>query len=253
MPNEVVLSASSVTTFLRCGQQWYFAYVMELKRPPTVRQLLGTAAHSAIELNMLQKVDTKTDLAEALVLDAFSDAYDAVVPEVEDPEEDPAKAKDSGIGLLRLHHREVAPKIQPVLVEEPVQFRVNGHPFSGVVDLVDDRDRIRDWKTTRRRPTNESYMLNMTGYALGYRQATGKQESEVVLDYLVRTKVPSYVPIPSGGPISKTAVVQFASIVGQVADAISAGTFMPNGLINNACSWCGYQSICPAYNGRKVR
>jgi len=243
----LVLSASSIQTFLRCGRQWYYAYVPEYRMPPSVRQTIGIAAHGAIEVNMHQKVVVGTDLPAADVLDAFSTQYDTLVAEVEDPEEDIAKAKDSGIALVDLHHRDVAPNIQPILVEQPIQFEVNGVPYSGVVDLVDDRGQVRDWKTTSRRPQPGAYLLNMVGYAIGYREQTGETESDVVLDYLVRTKQPQYIPIKSGGPVSDDAIVRFADVVTDVAAAIQAGNFVPNGLTNGACSWCGYKSICKAY------
>lgn len=248
MSDPVVLSASSVATFLRCGQQWFYAYVERIVSPPSIRQTLGVAAHAAIEHNMSQKSYSGTDLPEEEVLDSFSDHWDRLVVDVEDKQdEDPGKAKDSGSKLVRLHHREVAPGIQPFWVEEPVQFAVNGIPYSGTIDLVDDRNRIRDWKTTKRTPTQANYLLQMTGYALAYRQLTGEVESEVVLDYLIRTKLPQYLPVASGGPIDNTSIVKFADIVERVYSAIDAGHFVPNGLVNNACSWCGYRNICPAY------
>jgi hypothetical protein len=204
---------------------------------------------------MAQKVISKVDLPTDDVLDAFSDAYDLGITDVQPPPnpdpifDDLKVSKDDGVKMVRLHHEQVAPKIQPIMVEEPVQFAVNGVPYSGVIDLVDDRKRIRDWKTAARRPAQNSqnYLLNMTGYALAYRQQTGEIESEVVLDYLVRTRTPQYLPIVSGGPIDQQAVVTFANIVGKVHRRIEAGDFLPTGLANNACSWCGYKADCPYY------
>jgi len=250
LADPVVLSGSSIATFLRCGQQWYYAYVEGIKSPPTIRQAIGIAAHRAIEVDMAQKVDSYTDLPLDDVLDAFSDSYDLeIVGAEEDETENPEIGKDSGLALVKKAHDEVLPKIQPVFVEEPVQFRIDGIPYSGVIDLVDDHDRVRDWKTTKRRPSGAGglYITQMTGYALAYRQKTGKVESEVVLDHLIRTKLPQYLPIASGGPIDNGAIVTFARIVSDVYAQIQEGRFLPNGLMSQACSWCGYTSICPAY------
>lgn len=247
MTVPLVLSASSLQTYLRCPKQWYFAYVAEYRNPPSIKQVLGIAAHEAIEANMAQKVWTWEDLPVSDVLDAFSTSYDRGSVEVERADEDPGKAKDSGVKLVRLHHEQVAPAIQPAMVEEPIQFEINGVPYSGIIDLVDDRGKVRDWKTTGKSPSPGQYMLNMVGYAIGYRQATGQVESEVVLDYLVRTTKPKHVPIASGGPVSDEAIVRFSSVVRDVADAINAGSFVPNGLANGACSWCGYKHICTSY------
>ena len=214
--------------------------------------VLGSAAHVAVETNFRQKMDTGIDLPLPDVQDAFSDAFDRLVTDVEpDPEEDeketPAQGKDSGIALVGEYQRKVAPKVQPVLVEEQVQFRINNIPFSGYIDLVDQKRQVRDLKTVRKKPSRNDYLLAMIGYAIGFRQKTGETESNVVLDYMVRTQKPYHHPVPSEGPVPDYAISEFAKIVTDVATAVSRGTFLPTGLTNNACSWCGYKAICSAY------
>jgi hypothetical protein len=54
--------------------------------------------------------------------------------------------------------------------------------------------------------------LNVTGYALAYRQLTGAVETDTVLDYLVATKKPYYLPIAAGGPVSDAQIVRFANV-----------------------------------------
>lgn len=244
-----VFSASSLATYMRCGKQWEFAYVYAVKRPPTVRLALGQAAHEAVEINYRQKMETGIDLPISDVTDAFSDAYDKATEDVmeEEGEETPAQGKDSGIKVVSGYHLQVAPGIQPVMVEEQVQFKVNGIPFSGYIDLVDQHRRVRDLKTASKKPSRNDYLLAMIGYAVGFRQATGEVEAGVVLDYMVRTKTPYYHPVPSEGAVPNTAIAQFANVVENVASAIQKGVFLPTGLTNNACSWCGYKDICADY------
>lgn len=249
MSEPVVLSGSSLATFFRCGQQWYYAYVMAIVSPPTVRQALGLSVHSAVERNMTQKVWSGTDISEEEALDTFSTEWDAMSPELEDdPKETKDEAKDSGAQIVRMHHKHVAPTIQPLLVEEPVAFDLNNVPYSGTIDLVDSEHRVRDWKTAKQRPHPSYYVNQMTGYAIGYRQKTGEVESDVVLDFHVRTKVPTYVPISSGGPISDSAISNFAGQVELAYRSINEGRFLPNGAWSTppVCSWCGYKNICPA-------
>lgn len=251
---DLILSASSITTFLRCGVQWEYGYVKQIKAAPTVKQSLGIAAHEAFEENMLGKLVSTIDLPEQAVLDVFSGAYDRLLLEVEDPAEDPGQAKDQGVRLIQKQHREIAPGIMPVLVEAPILIEVDGIPYSGSIDLTDDKGRVRDWKTSARKPTDGgTYQLAMTGYALGYRSLTGLVETDVQLDFLVRYKVkdPAYYPIPAGGPVSDGAVAVFADTVARVYEAINAGRFTPNGLTSGACSWCGYKAMCPYYNNQR--
>ena len=247
MSEPLILSASSVGTFLRCGYQWYAAYVLRIKSPPSVKQVLGIAAHDAVELNYRQKVETHLDLPVTEVIDSFSDSYDRQVIDVDDPDEDPGKAKDSGVGLVRLYHTEVAPPIQPEYVEQEVKFAIDGQAWSGYIDLATTDKAIRDTKTTGRTPSDTTqYSIAMTGYALGYRHMTGAKEADVVLDFLIRTKTPKYLPVSSGGPINDAAIATFADVVHDVALSIEAGRFLPNGLYSQACAWCGFTKICPA-------
>jgi hypothetical protein len=244
-------SASSVATFLRCAKQWEYAYVYEFKRPPNLRMILGSSAHAAEETNYQQKIESKADLPLADVLDVFSTAWDGQAPEAEpDGEETAGQAKDSGIATLSVYHNEVAPGIQPLWVEHEGLMHVNDIPYGYSIDLVDDKERVRDHKYTRRRPQKDSrdYRLNMIGYAMAYRHETGSRESDVVLDYMVRTKEPYHWPVASAGPIPDTAISSFANILETVAHAIKEGTFLPTGLQGHACSWCGYRDICDAYN-----
>lgn len=247
-----ILSASSVTTFLRCGQQWYFGYVAGVKSPPTLKQARGIAVHKAVEANMVQKVTTRVDLSPDDVADAYATEYDRLAIDVEEERESLGKYKDSGITLARMHTEIIAPEIQPVWVERPIQFNLNGITFSGQVDLLDEMGRVRDTKTTARKPSPESYVFNMTGYAIAYRQLTGKEETDTVLDYLVATNEPYYLPVMAGGPIGNEEIVRFANIVESVADSIKAGRFVPNGLVSGACTWCGYRDICPAWQKRAM-
>lgn len=253
---RLMLSASSVATFLRCGVQWEFAYVKKVISPPTVRQALGIAAHDAFEENLLTKMVTKVDLPEELVLDAFSDSYDRQVDDMKgffDPKDPPGTAKDQGIKLVQKQHREISPGIEPMLVEAPIQFEINGVIWTGTIDFVDGKLRVRDWKTGARKPQSAAnYQLAMTGYALGFRELSGQTEADVQLDFLIRYKKqePGYFPIPSGGPVPDRAIQVFSDTVGLVQEAVLAGRFIPNGLQNNACSWCGYTAICPYYNQR---
>lgn len=247
-----VFSGSSIATFMRCAKQWEYAYVYELKRPPSIRMVLGTAAHAAAEVNYSQKIESGTDLATSDVLDVYSDAFDTGIqdaePDAEDIKEPRGKAKDSGAATLTVYHEQVAPPIQPLFVEHEGLIHVNDIPYSYTIDLVDTNGRVRDHKYTARRPQSSAdYRLSMIGYALAYRHETGQKETDVVLDYMVRTKEPYHWPVASDGPVPDRAIDAFAGILGMINQAIMEGIFLPTGLTNHACSWCGYRDICDAY------
>jgi len=245
-------SASSIATFMRCAKQWEYAYVYEFKRPPSLRMVLGNSAHAAEEVNYKQKIETHEDLPTDDVLDIFSTAFDAGVGEAqEDLEEGPetrGQAKDSGVKTLTVYHEKVAPEIEPLWVEHEGLVHVNDIPYSYTIDLVDTTGRVRDHKYTKRRPQGSGdYRLAMIGYAVGYRHETGEKEADVVLDYMVRTQNPYHWPVASDGPVPDRAIDAFAGVLEMVNRAILEGIFLPTGLQNHACGWCGYRDICDAY------
>jgi hypothetical protein len=260
MAEDFVLSASSLNTYLRCGKQWMFAYVLGIKSPPSLRAVRGIAVHAAVEVNMRQKLISQQDLPITDVLDAYSTSFEVETQdgfETRDGE-DKGEIKDMGVALTSIYQNQVAPKIQPVLVEHPIQFTINGQAWTGQIDLADEEPanlwgepepglRVRDTKTSGRAPRPEQYGINMTGYAIGVRQGLGRKESDVIFDYLIATKKPYYEPIHTG-QVTDEQIRSFAYLVGDVASSIKAGSFPANGLTNpGICDWCGYRSQCPAY------
>lgn len=263
MAEPFVLSASSLNTFLRCGRQWMYAYAMGIKAPPSLRASRGIAVHSAVEVNMRQKMDTHVDLPKADVLDAFASSYDEVIADGYEarPDETAGSVKDSGVQLTALYHDTVAPKIQPVMVEEPISFDISGQVWTGQIDLAEDEPinlwgepemglHLRDTKTSSSSPRPEQYALNMTGYGIGAQVKTGRKIAKVSFDYLVATQRPKYVPIEQG-PLTDEQIRSFAWLVEDVATQIKRGAFPANGINNpGVCDWCGYRAHCPAYKAK---
>jgi len=259
MSEDLVLSASSVNTFVKCGQAWWYAYIAGIKAPPRLKATRGIAVHRAVELDMRQKVTSQEDLPIDDMLDAYDTSWNEEIADgFERGNDNPGEIKDAGVKLVKLYRKEVAPKIQPTLVEHPIQYKINNQVFTGQLDVAQDvpvnlwgdpdyRIEIRDTKTTGRAPMPENYLFNMTGYAIGARQALGEVEADTVFDYLVATpggKVYSR-EIRYGGPITDDQIRRFGATVGAVADAIKKGSFVPNGPVSGMCRYCGYYKMCP--------
>ena len=201
--------------------------------------VVGTATHAAIETNYRQKIETGQDLPIDDVVDAFSSSYDLEIMDADDDdEEDVGEAKDQGVALTKIYQEQVAPVVQPVLVEEQIQAEINGIPYSGFLDVTDHNNRIRDTKTTARKPVGDAYKLSMTGYAILFRHKTETGETGITLDYLIRTKKPYYLPV-EGGTVNDGEISRFTGILEGVSSSIGAGSFPPNGLVSGACGWCG--------------
>lgn len=270
---ELVLSATSLKTMLRCPKQFEFGWIERIKSPPSIKQVLGIAAHYGAEVNFRQKLETRVDVPEDVVLDAYSTSYDMGLEEVEAADEDPMKAKDAGAKLMRLHHRELAPSIQPLWVERQTQIRLIrqheegcdkgescscGWPYTATVDLVDEARQVRDLKTAQRTPSQGQHLMQVAGGAIGFEAETGEPASDLIVDTLIRTKVPAYHQDRWGGPVDTPMRKVFATQVDNAYRMINAGLFPTSGVEAGPagpCTWCGYgpkgSQICPAWRKRK--
>lgn len=249
-------SISQLLTYQKCPLHYYFRYIEGLKIPPRSAMTLGTSVHAALEHNFKQKIESKLDLPVDEVLDAYSTSFDLAKPEtLWDKDESPAEIKDNGIELVRAYHvgkdkngdpmvcremnpetrkyekkiiKPLSPKIQPIMVEEPfeVQFENEvGYVFVGRMDLVDDKHRIRDTKTSAKSPTQDQVDtdLQMTGYSLGYRMKTGRIEKGLVMDYLVKNSHPKIVSVETQR--NEEDIQRLLNLMARIAHAIDSGVF----------------------------
>lgn len=242
------ISPSQITMFLDCSARYMFRYIFGIRVPPKSYFIRGRAIHKGIEHNFTQKIDSHQDLSLKEVQEAASEEFDSMLAEaVWDEGEDPGEIKDKTMELLSLYHTEVAPKIQPVMVERPVTIELpeTGYLVKGILDLVDSEGNIRDTKSKSRTPPQSEAdgSLQLTAYAMAYRQLTGKAENSVILDNLVDLKTPKYVPLKSQR--TELDIRRFKNIANSIISAIKAGAYCPNPN-SMMCSEtkCDYWKIC---------
>lgn len=213
----LVLSSTSLSTWLDCHLQWFFRYVMYLDGEPSDAITIGIAVH---------------EHAEAALKGQWASDSLSSDPEV--------------LRLVTVWATDVAPLLgSPQLVEAPYRVVVNGITYQSTLDVVDAEGRVRDLKTTAKRPRSGRYRLAMIGHALGSRALTGNTETDVVLDYIVRTKSPYYWPESYGGPITEDDIDDFAAVLDAVATGIDREEYDATGLESPwACAMCPYRAVC---------
>lgn len=88
----------------------------------------------------------------------------------------------------------------PEAVEVPVEADLSRHglpTLRGVLDLVRAGGKIVDFKTSARTPNAEDAKhqneIQLSGYSILYREATGKRESGRELHHLVKLKTPKII------------------------------------------------------------
>jgi len=255
-------SPSNLGTMHRCAEQYRRRYVEGEIIPPELQQIRGRAVHRAVELNMQAHVEDGDYLPIEAVEDAASDALTLELgvggwvcgPLYDDLTIDQAtgRVRDQAVKLSALHATEVAPTFTPAAAELKVEIQASpGMPATlvGVIDIVDETQKIRDTKTTGKSPpkgaADDSGQL--TFYELLYQAFYGAPSRGQSLDYLVMT--PKRGDLKTVTLETERSTEDLISLVERirVADrAVEADIFVPAPTDHWACSpqWCGYYDTC---------
>lgn len=136
------LSATQITMYQRCPEQYRHRYVLGLKERPGAALIWGSADHYAHEVNFVQKIDSHSDLPVDDIRLAFAEGFDAAIErnggeaEVEWGSDKPGAMKDAGVELAAHYHRLVSPKVQPTAVESEFSLDIPGVPVP-VIGRID--------------------------------------------------------------------------------------------------------------------
>lgn len=253
-PAPLAFSISKINQYLKCPAAYYFRYVQNIRTPPRSYLMLGTALHAGIAHNYRKKMESQADLPLSEVKEFFSADWDYQKGNVLwEPGEDAGKMKDEAVAMLEVYQTQVAPKIQPEIVEDMFELRFENtdYVFKGVIDLVDKSSQmIIDHKTTSKTPQAATVEKDMqlSAYALGNRVRTGMEERGLAFDYLVRGRSPKVVRIETTR--SEADIDRFLRLLAHVAAAIKDQRFYPNPT-HPYCSQklCGFWDMCAG--GRK--
>lgn len=253
------LSASSLSMYSRCPEQWRKVYVLGERQRPGAALVWGGADHYAHEQNFRQKIDSHEDIPVAEVEIAFAEGFDRKVEqeggetEIEWGGDKPGDVKDKGVALVAAYHKFASPGIQPVHVERPISLDLPGVPVPiiGRPD-VETADSVVERKTSAARKRSPEPQWRLQGAVYGI--ATG-----MPVDWHVctKTKVPGvYTPSDDAGlrltvsPLLAEATIRrvrltVASIVTNLA-TLGPDTPWGSGAPDYgwACDYCGFRPSC---------
>jgi len=255
------LSYSQINMFLRCGQSYKYRYIDGKIVPPSIALIKGKSCHVGIEENNVQKIITKKDLSKDEIIQASVDEYEKTLHESEikfseDEQKEGktkiiGKTKDSIVSISELYSDEVAPNVQPIYAEKRVEFNIDGINIVSIIDCIDDKNSIRDYKITGRSKNQNDVdsSLQLDLYAIAYYNLMGKLPKSLSFDCLVEKKEPVFQRLETQRKESVIAPV--SNLVVSVNEAIQKGVFLPASPDSWACSkrWCGYYSECK-YKGK---
>ena len=257
------LSASSLTMFARCPEQWRNRYVLGIKSRPGAALIWGGADHFAHETNFAQKIESFTDLPLNAVQDAFRDG---VRQRIEDSGgfgeiewgriDGAAEIIDRGVGLVAAYHNAVSPLVQPVAVEQrfSLEYPWCPVPIIGYIDL-ETEPRIIEGKTSGQKVSRPKPEWRLQ--AKLYQAARRKPVS---WHLRVKTRVPAvYTARDLPGLASEysetqvdLALVRVRRLVSRISEFYKRygpdrpwPTDAPNiGWKDDFCGFCGYRPDC---------
>ncbi len=258
------LSPSSINMFNRCGRQFMYRYLEGLVIPPGISAVRGTAAHTGVEVNLLNIIQTGSpaplEAVEVACQEKVNSEWEKGVRLLPEEQVQPeaklrGEAVDGAIRLARTHHKEIAPNLQPFQIERWWELTIPDLPCTvkGRIDLQ-ERDGIRDLKTGKAYPWEDAAERSpqLTWYAMAVNALDGTLPNYVSIDHLILTKTGvTYRP-----QTAKRDAVDFTREIRRAqltAHSISKDIFQPATPDQWCCSprWCGYWNRCP-YGARQA-
>jgi putative RecB family exonuclease len=247
---QKTVSASRLGLWLGCRLKFFFRYVQQIRKAPTPSMHCGSSVHAVLQawnLSRWRREPFVTERFKAL----FNVRWLALQAESRikwDGEEDAERA--SSWRALEYYFLETPIKAdeKPEAVEVAVSADLSKHGLPtliGIIDLVRSGGRIVDLKLVGKTPDPELVVhtteVQLTCYALLYRDATGHQEGGLELHHLVRTKQPKLIitTLPSATQQQQTRLFRQME---SYQEGVARQDFVPSP--GFACAGCEFIREC---------
>ena len=263
------LSASSLGMFRRCPRQWQQRYLKGRKEPPGEGLIVGNFFHETIGHNYQSKITTHEDRPLSELVEYLEDK---AIPKVintaggvgeirwdDQPEKALEKSRSDSRRMLGTYHTTVLPRMQPVAVEQKIEWHIDGVPVPiiGYLDTI-LADRVVDTKTGKKSVTKpkpdwhlaaDIYSSNI-GRTIEYQsisrvgKITTALESEELLITPSQQRARNLI-----GTIQKMArqIQWMYDTYGPDEDWPTWGRYADWSMSVLPCNFCGYRKDCPAW------
>ena len=249
------VSASRLSTWAQCRLKFWFRYVLGLHKPKSSSLHVGSSVHAVLKYwNRARWKGESPGLKH--LHDVYSAAWDeeqSENPVAWDGEE--AEEKKVGWRLLETYFREspIPPDEKPEAVEVSVEADLARHGLPrliGIIDLVRAGGRIVDFKSSGKTPDPEQVghlnEIQTTGYALLYREATGRRESGIEIHHLVKTKNPKLV-VTELEPATENQKSRLFRVMESYVSGLQRQDWIPS--VGFQCAGCEFFNECRQWKG----
>jgi hypothetical protein len=257
-------------SYTRCGEVYRRRYIEKEIIPPGFSLIKGTCVHTAAEEDFKQKIESKENLPAEQLVELAAASFDGRIKAegvfLTEEEESIGKsklmgeAKDSTVRMTREFAKSIAPRYQPVAVEEEFRIVLPGkRDILGRIDLRLESG-IQDTKTGAKKK-NQSDIdgdVQLTTYAAAFQTITGKPPTDIIIDNVVDRMSEKTQKVTTESHTFKTFRDQkdfeaLARRINTITAGIEAGMFLPATPGAWWCSptSCGYWRTCPYQNSER--
>jgi len=251
------ISPSQIASYLRCGEMYRRRYICKEVIPPGIALIKGRSIHTGAEANHRQKIESHKDMKKKDIVEIAVNDVDAIKAEdgyslTKEEQSVGAKkvlgrVKDRIAIVAGLYAEEVAPTIQPILVEETFRIELPGsYDLLGRIDYCDEKEIIGDIKTSGKSKSQADIdgSDQMTFYHLAYLNRFGHPPAGLRMDILVDKKIPAVQPLTSTRDNQDYQIL--LNKINAMIAGLKAGVFLPAPENSWICSkkFCGYFSSC---------
>ena len=249
------ISPSKIRLLQLCGEAFRRKYIEGERSWYGTAAAIGIATHKSAEEDLNNKLSFCNLLPDESIADYAADSFELIwdTEDIELTKEEKEdrfgvhdRAKDQVIQLAELHHKDLAPTIDPLQIEERLELQVEGVPLTlvGYADVIETDNTIRDLKTRGKTPkaTDAQDDIGLQFYSL-IQDVKGYRPKELALDVLVKTKQPKRVTVTS--PAQKDHDATLGRIE-RAAQIIQSGAYMPAEPTHWKCSekFCEFFDDC---------
>lgn len=262
------VSPSQATLWADCPHRWYLRHVEKLPdSPPSVNTVVGSFVHDVLEHLLARPADARTvDDARSVAAERWpifveeERTWGLLPDEARSPDGILAFKQRAWQILAGAYYRAFDPaKVQAVAREIEILADIDGVPFRGYIDLLEQNDRlaadltITDYKTGKPPEAgkpwtadNRREKLRQAEWYGNALESTGKNVGWVRLVYITvdddGRPVTDEIGRPWNPDVSAAAAEDLAGRWNGMQAAVAAGSAATNP--GPLCAWCPYVAVC---------
>lgn len=258
-------SPTSINTYLQCPRKYFFQYKLKLPTFPSIHLVRGSVAHLALEnfYSLVPEVigeEYKRHLKTVLVqlLHKYWKEAKPEFDELDMSQQQIDQYYNETVMMMEYHADIVIRRLDDLISQGysfpdafrkispdvEVEYLSWDHYVKGFIDVVEEVDgkvRLMDYKTSKRNKLSEQYKLQLAIYAFLYKEKHGELPDEVGIYFLKFPGDEGVLTVPADDDLVKLAAFQVEQIhMSTTSDNVGDYPLHQSPL----CNWCDYYDYC---------